>query len=297
MLALLVIYTISMKRTFIVVLISISFVFSFCNNSDSTSASVSKNIADSIKQKTETVQTQKGKRWDDYWREDSILLSEVLRGAMDSIDVKRMGERDSVRYNIELDSVMVDVEIGSGNYFKGPFSYRLIRLTSPLSVRIYIYAKSGNIWEPILSHTQWEMTYVSDTVMDVNGDRRKDFVIDWYGSTGCCLKGFSIVYLLRDDMKSFSDQFEFINPTFSPKEHIVRGVNYGHAGYTDMYKYKWTGERVDTIEYVSYQLDNDLNKTGRVVLRDAHDRVIKVLPSVPKEYRKIEGYDWFTGNF
>lgn len=297
MLALLVTYTLSMKRIFIFVLISISFVFSFCNNSDPTSASVHKNIADSIKQKTETVQTQNGKRWDDYWREDSILLSEVLHGALDSIDVKRMGERDSVRYNIELDSVMVDVEIGSGNYFNGPFPYRLIRLTSPLSVRIYIYAKSGNIWEPILSHAQWEMTYVNDTVMDVNGDRRKDFVVDWYGSTGCCLKGFSIVYLLRDDMKSFSSQFEFINPTFSPKEHIVRGVNYGHAGYTDMYKYKWTGERVDTIEYVSYQLDNDLNKTGKVELRDADFRVIKVLPSVPKEYRKIYDYDWFTGNF
>jgi hypothetical protein len=85
--------------------------------------------------------------------------------------------------------------------------------------------------------------------------------------------------------------------TFSSEELIVHGVNYGHAGYTDMYKYKWTAERVDTIEYVIYQTDKDGNKTGRVELRDVHGRVIKVLPSVPKEYRKIDGYDWFTGNF
>jgi hypothetical protein len=286
-----------MKTPQILLLISISFVFSFCNNSDPTSASVSKNIADSIKKKTETVQTEKGKKWDDYWQEDSIRLNEVLRGAMDSIAVKGMGERDSARYDVELDSVLVGVEIGSGNYFKGPFPYRLIRLSSPGSVRIHIYAKSSDTWDQILSHNQWGLEYVNDTIMDVNGDGRKDFVVEWYGTSGCCLKGFSKVYLLRDDMKSFSDQFEFINPTFSPKEHIVRGVNYGHAGYTDMYKYKWTGERVDTIEYVSYQLDNNLNKTGKVELRDADFRVIRVLPSVPKEYRKIDGYDWFTGHF
>ena len=94
------------------------------------------------RRKRKQCRRRRKKKWDDYWREDSIRLSEVLRGAMDSIAVKRIGERDSLRYNIELDSVMVDVEIGSGNYFEGPFSYRLIRLTSPLSVRIYIYAKS-----------------------------------------------------------------------------------------------------------------------------------------------------------
>lgn len=245
---------------------------------------------------TAAVQTQKGESWEDYWRKDSILSSEVLRGAMDSIAVKRMGETDSFRYDIELDSVMVNVEIGSGNYFKGSFPYRLIRLTSPTSVRIHIFVKSGDIWEPVLSHSQWELEYVNDTTMDVNGDGRKDFVVNWYGSSGCCLKGFSIVYLLRDNMKSFSRQFEFINPTFSPKEHIVRGVNYGHPGETSMYKYRWSGERIDTIEYVSYQTDKGGKKTGKVELRDAGDRVIKVLPSVPREYRKINGYNWFTGN-
>lgn len=285
-----------MKTPQIFLLISISFIFSFCNNSDPTSTSVSKTIADSNKKKTEAVQAQKGKSWDDYWREDSIRLNEVLRGALDSISVKGMGERDSARYEVELDSVLVSVEIGSGNYFNGPFPYRLIRLSSLGSVRILIFAKSTDRWEHILSHNQWQMKYVNDTMMEVNGDGRKDFVVSWYGTTGCCLKGFRIVYLLREDMKSFSNQFQFINPSFSPKEHVVRGVKYGHPGETSMYKYRWVGERVDTIEYVSYQIDKDLNKTGRVELRDAQDRVIKVLPYVPKEYRKIDGYDWFTGD-
>lgn len=285
-----------MKTPQVFVFILVSFIFSFCTNSDRTSVSLSKNTPDSVPKNINGDPLKTGNEVDDYWLEDTIRMRDALRGAMDSITVKRMGERDSARYDIELDSVLVSVEIGSGNYFKGPFPYRLIRLSSSASVRIHIYAKSGETWDQIFSHDQWGLEYVNDTIMDINGDGRKDFVVNWYGVNGCCLKGFSIVYLLREDMKSFSDQFQFINPSFSPKEHMVRGVNYGHAGYTSMYKYQWTGERVDTIEYVSYQLDNDLNKTGKVELRDVDFRVIKVLPSVPKEYRKIDGYDWFTGD-
>ena len=41
--------------------------------------------------------------------------------------------------------------------------------------------------------------------------------------------------------KTISNNFEFINPTFSPKEKIIRGVCYGHPSETEMYKYKWNG--------------------------------------------------------
>ena len=131
------------------------------------------------------------------------------------------------------------------------------------------------------------------------GDGLNDFVVNWYGSTGCCLKAFSNVYLLRQDKKAFSENFEFINPTFSPKEKIVRGVCYGHPGETEMYKYKWNGEKVDTLEYVSYER-NEKGKTGKVIISTDRPygekfKTLKVLNSVPTEYKKIEGYDWFTG--
>ena len=144
------------------------------------------------------------------------------------------------------------------------------------------------------------MTYVNDTIRDINGDGLNDFVVDWYGSTGCCLKAFSDVYLIRNDKKTFSNNFEFINPTFSPKENIIRGVCYGHPGETEMYKYKWNGETVDTLEYVYYETDDKGVKTGKVIISDKESylsnfQIIKRLNSVPSEYKKIEGYDWFTG--
>jgi hypothetical protein len=116
------------------------------------------------------------------------------------------------------------------------------------------------------------------------------------------LKGFSVVYLLRPDKRSFSQGFQFINPTFSPKEGIIRGVCYGHPGETEMYKYRWNGEAVDTVEYIYYEKNNKGQHTGKLIVsndrpyRDNH-KALRRLTAVPTEYKKIEGYDWFTGNY
>ena len=155
-------------------------------------------------------------------------------------------------------------------------------------------------YKPVLAHEQWKMEYLNDTIRDINGDARKDFVVNWYGVNGCCLKGYSIVYLLRQNDIGFSKSFEFINPTFSPGESVVRGLEYGHPGETEMYKYKWNKENIDTLEYVSFEKDKDGNKTGKVIVSSAllptnNNRIFKRLNAPPMEYKKIVGYDWFSG--
>jgi len=147
------------------------------------------------------------------------------------------------------------------------------------------------------------MTYVNDTIRDINGDGLNDFVVNWYGATGCCLKAFSDIYLLRQDKNTFSESFEFINPTFSPKEKIIRGVCYGHPGETEMYKYKWKDESIDTLEYIAFQTKDDKSsvKTKKIIISNNGQesskkyRIIKILNDVPNEYKKIDGYDWFIG--
>jgi hypothetical protein len=54
------------------------------------------------------------------------------------------------------------------------------------------------------------------------------------------------------------------------------------------------------VEYVSYQKNDKGGKTGKVVISSAEPfgdkyKILKILNSVPTEYRKIEGYEWFTG--
>ena len=55
-----------------------------------------------------------------------------------------------------------------------------------------------------------------------------------------------------------TDRNSIINPTFSPKEKIIRGVGYGHPGETEMYKYKWNGNTIDTMEYVYFERNDIL---------------------------------------
>ena len=67
-----------------------------------------------------------------------------------------------------------------------------------------------------------------------------------------------------------------------------------------MYKFKWAGERVDTIEYVCYETNDKGKKTGKVIISSTDSRydstnILKKLKYIPKEYKKIYGYDWFVG--
>ena len=132
-----------------------------------------------------------------------------------------------------------------------------------MNVSIDIYSNNGKKFKKILSHKEWTLTYVNDAIRDINGDGLKDFVVNSYGATGCCLKAFSDIYLLKKDKKEFSKGFEFINPTFSPEEKVIRGVEYGHPGQTEIYKYKWNGEVVDTLEYVYYDTDEEGKKNWK----------------------------------
>ncbi|RYU89537.1 hypothetical protein EWM62_14560 [Mucilaginibacter terrigena] len=128
---------------------------------------------------------------------------------------------------------------------------------------------------------------------DINGDGVNDFVVNWYPSSGCCARNNFHVYLYQKD-NTFSNYFDFINPSFFPKEKLVRGVDYGHPGEVPLYKYKWNGLNVDTVEYI-YPADT-LKKKFYLVQRYGDNNCPekrKVLAAVPKEYLKITGYDWF----
>ena len=79
-------------------------------------------------------------------------------------------------------------------------------------------------------------------------------------------------------------------------EQIIRGVNYGHPGETELYKYKWNNLHVDTIEFIYW----DKKGNGQFVKSKylPHDNrnnqnETTILKMVPDEYRSIYGFDWF----
>ena len=234
-------------------------------------------------------------------KRDSLELDKILKQAVkistQNITKSKFHKEYEIKTNNEY---IVKVEINLENHFTKFYPHLIIRRRGPNTVYIDIYSKNKATFKKVLSHDQWALTYVNDTIRDINGDGLNDFVVNWYGASGCCLKAFSNIYLLRQDRKSFSRNFEFINPTFSPKERIIRGVCYGHPGENEMYKYKWNKETVDTLEYISYEKNKKGVKTGKIIITKKIPRgnkyeITKRINAVPNEYKKVDGFDWFTG--
>lgn len=232
---------------------------------------------------------------------DSLKLDEILIEAL-NISTQNIDKNIFYKeYEINLDNGSnVKIQINLDYHFTTLYSHLIIHRNTVGDIYIDIYSKNNNKFEKVLSHKEWTITYINDTIQDINGDSYKDFVINGYGSSGCCLKAYSLVYLFRPNNFSFSDYFDFLNPTFSPKENVIRGVCYGHPRETEMYKYKWNGEAVDTIEYVYYEKDREGNQTGSIIVsktrsHEDNQNIIKRLKYIPIEYQTIYGYDWFTG--
>ncbi|WP_121355022.1 hypothetical protein [Flavisolibacter nicotianae] len=264
------------------------------NHTDTTKTSVDTGKQERL-QKSEMIEEQENF--------DSLYDDKVLSEAIKIAEQRKARDRFKKSYvaTIPDSSYQVKVDISSGFYFSHQFPHLIVRRTTPSSVYIDIFSTTNKQVQKVLFYEQGKLEYTGDTIRDINGDGLKDFVVNWYGSNGCCLKAFSNVFLLRADKKSYSSSIEFINPTFSPKEQIVRGVCYGHPDETEMYKYKWNKEAVDTVEYIYYEKNDKGEKTGKLIVSnnlpfsDRH-KVLKRLSYMPAEYRKIEGYDWFTDN-
>ena len=233
--------------------------------------------------------------------EDSLFLEKSLADALTLAGHHKNEHRfaDSAS-SMTPDSIYtVDVAINQDYYFSKEMPHLIIRRKAPDVIYIDIFANTKGGFEKVLRYKQDQVCYINDTIYDINGDGLNDFVINWYGSSGCCLKAFSDVFLLRANKRSFSGGFDFINPTFSPKEGVIRGLCYGQPGETEMYKYKWHGECVDTLEYISYERNSKGKKTGRFVISNAgpwdNYKILKIVKRIPAEYKKIDGYDWFRG--
>ena len=244
---------------------------------------------------------EKRQQIEEQAKRDSLAFDQVLDKAL-AIATQNFRKNSFfyTKYEVEREGIPTTVEIILKDHFTKNIPHLIIRRIDPSSIYTAIYSLKGDKFEKVMSHDQWAMEYMSDTIRDINGDGLKDFVVNWYGVNGCCLKAFSNIYLLRPDKNNFSSSFTFINPTFSPKERIIRGICYGHLGDTEMYKYKWSGEKIDTLEYVSYEKNEEGVKTGKVIVSTdlpylRTSKIKRVLKTVPPEYQTIEGYSWFTG--
>jgi hypothetical protein len=182
-------------------------------------------------------------------------------------------------------------QLAFGYLFSASNKHLLVKRLSPSGVVCTIFLLQKNKFKLVAQRTQDGQTFMDDTLKDVNGDGYKDYLIHWYPSSGCCTRDVYNVFLYLPATGTFTSDYEFINPTFFAKEKIIRGVNYGY--FSGLYKYKWNGLKVDTLEFVYH----DTAVATKYYITKQSDYNIppkvkyKVLNALPKEYEKIASPD------
>lgn len=233
-------------------------------------------------------------------RIDSIRLSLAKIDAFKIAKTVFNEDNFSEEYEFYPDdsSDAIEIKIKIGSLFNDNQKYFLLSRRNDWEKYLDLYRIVGDKVETLIEIEHDDECNLRDTIFDVNGDGFKDFLVHWYPSSGCCIRDIYGVYLYQSNTGKFTEVYEFINPTFSPKEKIIRGVCYGHPGETELYKYKWNGETVDTVEYIYYQKNDQGEITGVISSNNSPNsskkNKTKLLKSVPNEYKTIEGYDWFA---
>jgi hypothetical protein len=222
-------------------------------------------------------------------------LQEALIVAQDYIHENSSYLEFETHPNPDDSTSVVSVNITIGHLFSKKQKHLLIRRAVLWCEYLDLFLVNDTILTQEISHEQEGLSYLNDTIWDVNGDGFKDYLVHWYPFRGCCLRDVYTVYLNHSGDGTFAGGYQFINPTFFPKEKIIRGVEYGYPGRAGLYKFKWDGLQIDTVEYIypDVNMSGQFIKTRESIYRQSEMKVEK-LNEVPYEYLHINGYDWFT---
>ena len=229
---------------------------------------------------------------------DSLRMDKILKEAITISKAKIHEGFFEKKYEAIPDdsSSIYEVNMNYGNLFSKNYNHLIIRRMNSREVQIDVFLNNNGRLQHIINRELDGMTYLRDTIRDVNGDGQLDFLVHKYPVSGCCCRDVYNVYL-QSENKTFTTGYRFINPTFYPKEKIIRGVLYGHPGEVGLYKYTWNDLNVDTIEFIYPNQIDTLNrhffKTEKWIYLTEENERIK-LEKVPSEYHDIENYDWFT---
>ncbi len=190
------------------------------------------------------------------------------------------------------------VEIEMGKLFESNSIHALVKIDMPGADYIFIYRKINKQLRLEFEDTVEYASFVNDTIFDVNRDGSKDYIIQTYPPSGCCLADGFHVSLRNSKSQLFEPSKMFLNATFDTKNRIVRGFDYDHPGEVELYKYRWRGMSLDTIEYIMHHPD----KKGYYLQSKTPNNYRqgkatgRVLTKLPKEYHEIKGIGWFGIN-
>lgn len=203
----------------------------------------------------------------------------------------------------EMDAQEIEIVIKKGHFFDTNFVHMIIRhdnrtevFASQITNPHFYHESISDIGYTNVIHSDLEISVVGDTIFDFNGDGYKDYALHLYSDRGCCPRDVFRVYLYLPHSAGFTSYYEFMNPTFFPKEKIIRGIAYGHPGELPLYEMMWDGVLLKPLRYI-YPNWKDTSQYTFLEYKNRDDfpefSIAKKLKQVPIEFKNIDGYEYF----
>jgi len=229
----------------------------------------------------------------DAWEPDTDSLMNVVCSEALSYAAKHLQDGD---YHYDFERFSINTSMAFGHLFEAGKSHLHIRSSAETgNVLDNVYLLENNHFKLISTDTIASIEFTSDSIGDVNGDKLKDYMVVSYSSSGCCLRYVYNVHTYDASTGGFNHLYNFYNPDFFPDEKVVRGVGYGHPGEVELYKFKWNDTALEVVERIYRDPENN-KQFIRMRGEDKGEPSSQngeVLKAVPKEYRNIDGYEWF----
>ena len=244
----------------------------------------------------EAERKKRRKEIEEQEKNDSIQILKILDASL--VYAAKNKEKNSFHYKFDMltddSSFNVVTNLSYGHLFSKDRKHLIVKRTVPWGVISSVFLLEKSNFKKVCDIEPPANAFIDDTLKDINGDRYKDFLVHTYSTSGCCRRNVYNVFLYFPKTGGFTSDYRFMNPTFSPNEKLIRGVEYGHPGEVGLYKYKWNGLRVDTIEFIYpyYNKKGQFIKTQKQEYLPTNNEGT-VLKYLPNEYQNIESVEWF----
>lgn len=158
-----------------------------------------------------------------------------------------------------------------------------------------IYILKNNRFKKVVADTA-NIGYYEDTLIDMNVDGFKDFVVSQYSTAGCCPRDDKTAFLYDEKSGGFKET-GFFNATFDNANKLIYEMDYGHPGEVAIEKSKWKGLSKIKIESIcpthfEDRIDSFVKPyTFTKTIYPSEKQLI--IKDIPNEYKKLEILSYF----
>jgi hypothetical protein len=182
--------------------------------------------------------------------------------------------------------------VETGYFFSKTVKHKIARYRHFGEYYFKIYSEKDDFKNAIFFVRIGAMMLVNDTLMDLNNDGYRDFVLHWYPLAGCCLANIYNCYVYNQKIDEFNELVQIPNPEFKKESNEFYSMSYGHPGETTISLIKWSNNKLDTITryyYIKHPTDSGF------VLVSYHNQsdYEKWLKIIPNELMQLEYWNWF----